>query len=306
MPRRCVGQSGQQFGISGAGADLFTGTDAYSTIYAKGAVGNAATVTTEVTSQQNMTGFAKAGIIVRNDVDRLGHRPGGRDLVRVAVRRHPRCNGTRAAAPTSTRSSRPTGPSRRACPSGSNWSATARPTARYYSFDGSDWLAVGDRDRAQARRATQDGRHVPDVARRRVARARPCSTASARRLARPPRPRPPPTRPRRRPTRWPAGPWCVELLDLARAARRSGFVGNGGTLTFSNISAAQRSGTLIGGYIPWCTARRPAGLCAWSSANGGPPQGRLSFASTGSFNTTGTMTVSLPLKRGRYNNDPAR
>ena len=27
------GQSGQQFGISGAGADLYTGTDAYSTIY---------------------------------------------------------------------------------------------------------------------------------------------------------------------------------------------------------------------------------------------------------------------------------
>ena len=30
------GQSGQQFGISGAGADLYTGTDAYSTIYAAG------------------------------------------------------------------------------------------------------------------------------------------------------------------------------------------------------------------------------------------------------------------------------
>jgi hypothetical protein len=55
------GQSGQAFGISGAGADLYSGADAYSTIYQEGAVASTATITTEVTSQQDMTGFAKAG-----------------------------------------------------------------------------------------------------------------------------------------------------------------------------------------------------------------------------------------------------
>jgi len=43
-------ESGQQFGIDGAGADLYSGSDAYSTIYLKGAAGSASTVTTEVTS----------------------------------------------------------------------------------------------------------------------------------------------------------------------------------------------------------------------------------------------------------------
>lgn len=71
------GQLGQQFGISGAGADLYTGTDAYSSIYAKGAVGNTATITTEVTSQQNMSGYAKTAIIVRNDMTASGTGPEG-------------------------------------------------------------------------------------------------------------------------------------------------------------------------------------------------------------------------------------
>src|SRR6266496_539281 len=54
------GQIGQQFGISGAGADLFSNSDAYSTIYLKGAVGTASTVDTKFVSQQGLTGFGKA------------------------------------------------------------------------------------------------------------------------------------------------------------------------------------------------------------------------------------------------------
>jgi hypothetical protein len=71
------GQLGQQFGISGAGADLYSGNDAYSTIYLPGSVGTTSTIDTEVVSQQNMNGFAKAGILVRNSMTGSGTTPEG-------------------------------------------------------------------------------------------------------------------------------------------------------------------------------------------------------------------------------------
>ncbi|HEY3956298.1 MAG TPA: NEW3 domain-containing protein [Streptosporangiaceae bacterium] len=71
------GQLGSRFAISGAGADLWTDADAYSAIYQPGVVSGSSTVQTEVTSQQNMTGYAKAGLIVRNDMTGSGSTPEG-------------------------------------------------------------------------------------------------------------------------------------------------------------------------------------------------------------------------------------
>jgi hypothetical protein len=69
-------------------------------------------------------------------------------------------------------------------------------------------------------------------------------------------------------------------------------VGTGGTLTFNNINVASAGTYRV--TLVYCSGDpRPATI----SVNGGPPQA-LSFASTGSFNTTGTMTVSLPLAAG--------
>ena len=82
-------QSGQEFGISGAGADLYSDADAYSTIYLPGAAASTATIETEVVSTANLTGYGKAGIIVRNDMTGSGAVAGGSDPVRVAVGRHP-------------------------------------------------------------------------------------------------------------------------------------------------------------------------------------------------------------------------
>lgn len=70
-------QSGQEFGIEGAGPDLYTSSDSYTTIYLQGAVGTTSTIETEVISQQNMTGYAKAGIMVRNDITGSGTTPEG-------------------------------------------------------------------------------------------------------------------------------------------------------------------------------------------------------------------------------------
>jgi hypothetical protein len=70
-------QDGSGFGIQGGGADLYSGTDAYSSVYLKGAVSGTSTIQTEVASQANMSGFAKAGILVRNNVAGSGAGPEG-------------------------------------------------------------------------------------------------------------------------------------------------------------------------------------------------------------------------------------
>jgi len=71
------GQAGNQFGISGTGADLFSNTDAYSSTYLAGAVTTSSTVDTQVSSQQNFTGYGKAGIIIRNTMTAANTTPEG-------------------------------------------------------------------------------------------------------------------------------------------------------------------------------------------------------------------------------------
>jgi len=66
------GQSGSDYAIEGAGTDLWTDADAYSTIYQPASVAAGSTIQTEVTAQSGMTGYAKAGIIVRNDMTASG------------------------------------------------------------------------------------------------------------------------------------------------------------------------------------------------------------------------------------------
>jgi Alpha galactosidase A/Alpha galactosidase C-terminal beta sandwich domain/NPCBM-associated, NEW3 domain of alpha-galactosidase len=70
-------QIGDQLGVEGGGADVFSGSDDYSAIYQPSAVGTSSTVTTELTGDQDLTGFAKAGIMVRNDIAGAGSTPEG-------------------------------------------------------------------------------------------------------------------------------------------------------------------------------------------------------------------------------------
>jgi Alpha galactosidase A/NPCBM-associated, NEW3 domain of alpha-galactosidase/Alpha galactosidase C-terminal beta sandwich domain len=79
------GQLGSGFAIKGAGTDVWTDADTYSAIYQPAAAGAAvgrlsgpeSTVETEVTGQQDMTGYAKAGIMIRNDIAGSGTTPEG-------------------------------------------------------------------------------------------------------------------------------------------------------------------------------------------------------------------------------------
>ncbi|HEX4225345.1 MAG TPA: NEW3 domain-containing protein, partial [Pseudonocardiaceae bacterium] len=69
-------QSGTQLGIAGQGADIWGSTNEYSTIYQPGAEHDGTVATVEVTAQQNTAPWAKAGIIVRNDVTGSNTSPG--------------------------------------------------------------------------------------------------------------------------------------------------------------------------------------------------------------------------------------
>ena len=89
-----------------------------------------------------------------------------------------------------------------------------------------------------------------------------------------------------------AGGANVSTCATCSGGAKVGFVGNGGTLTFNNITAPT-AGTYRVTLIYATDGVRP-GLV---SANGGAAQ-TLSFPTTGSFTATGALTVSLALNAG--------
>jgi len=284
------GQSGQEFGISGAGADLYSGTDAYSTIYESQAVGNEATVETEVTSQQNMSGYAKAGILVRNDMTGSGTTPEGVILFESpsgGIQMEWDNNGgdyIDSVTPAN-------GTNPELLPV---WLELVRDGASYtgyYSFDGSDWQQVGTATVA-GQAATQDaGMFVTshsagspgevtfdgfslsasDTA---PALATAINAAAASNTL--------------------AGGAVVQACTTCYGGEKVGYVGEGGTLTFNDVNVAATGTyrvTLV--YCDGSATGRQADI----SADGGTSQ-LLSFTPTGSFSTVGAMTVSLQLTAG--------
>ncbi|HEX4253944.1 MAG TPA: CBM35 domain-containing protein, partial [Streptosporangiaceae bacterium] len=282
------GQSGSEFGISGAGAGLYTGDDDYSTIYQKGAVGSMATVSTEVSAQQNLTGFGKAGLLVRNDVTASGQAPEGvilfespsggiqlewNDNGGTYIDNVTPANGTiPASLPVWLRLVR----------NGSSYTG-------YYSLDGSDWLSVGTAT-VPGQAATQDaGMFVTSSSAGNPAQATfdnfgVTSTADTPTLAT--------SYEAEAAANTLAGGAGVSTCSTCSGGSKVGFVGNGGTLTVNNVTAPT-AGTYRVTLIYATDGVRP-GLV---SANGGAAQ-TLSFPSTGSFNTTGALTVSLALNAG--------
>ena len=73
-----------------------------------------------------------------------------------------------------------------------------------------------------------------------------------------------------------------------------GFVGNGATLTFNNVTVASTGRYAVAiAYGDGSTTGRQAVV----SVNGGPGQ-TIQFTPTGGFSTPGTMTVTLSLSAG--------
>jgi hypothetical protein len=69
-------QVGSKLGIQGDGADTYGGTNQYGVTYLAGAETDGTVATAEITAQQNTNAWAKAGIMVRNDVTNAKASPG--------------------------------------------------------------------------------------------------------------------------------------------------------------------------------------------------------------------------------------
>jgi hypothetical protein len=286
------GQSGQEFGISGAGADLYSGTDAYAAIYSPGAVGATATVETEVTAQQDMAGYAKAGIIIRNDMAGSGSTPEGVLLLASpsgGIQLQWDDNGG-DYVDTVTPSN---GTNPELLPVWLRLQRSGDSYTGYYSFDGRDWQQVGTAT-VPAQAATQDaGMFVTSHAAGSPGQVTfdgftVSGTAAAPALA----------------TAYQAaaagntlaGGAVTQTCTTCYGGQKVGYVGDGGTLTFNDVTvpaAGTYRVTLV--YCDGDTGT--TGRQADVSANGGTPQ-LLSFTPTGSFSTVGAQTVSLALNAG--------
>jgi hypothetical protein len=282
------GQSGQQFGIAGGGADLYSGTDAYSAIYLKGAVGGTATIKTEVSSQQGMTGFAKAGIMVRNDMTGSGTTPEG-----VVLFESPsggiQLEWDNDSGNYIDQVSPPNGTIPESLPVWLELVRNGSSYTGYYSFDGAGWLTVGTAT-VPGQAATQDaGMFMTSHAAGSPGQVVFSTFGVVAGAAAPP---PATSYEAESPASTLAGGAVVQTCSTCSGGAKVGFLGNGGTLTFNNVNAASAGSYQV--TLVYCSGDpRPAMI----SVNGGAPQA-LSFPATGSFSTTGTMTVSLPLTAG--------
>ncbi|MGF1425582.1 NEW3 domain-containing protein [Kitasatospora sp. LaBMicrA B282] len=75
-PGAVFGQQGDRIAIDGAGDDLWGSTDQYSAVYRPGAEHDGSVTTVEVTAQAATSDWAKAGIMVRDDITGAGSSPG--------------------------------------------------------------------------------------------------------------------------------------------------------------------------------------------------------------------------------------
>jgi hypothetical protein len=282
------GQSGQELSIMGAGADLYSSTDAYSSIYLKGAAGPASTVETEVVSQQNMTGYAKAGIMVRNDISGSGTSPEGVILFESpsgGIQLEWDSNGgdyIDSVTPAD-------GTIPDYLPIWLELQRSGTTYTGYYSYNGKTWLSVGSAT-VPGQAATQDaGIFLTSHASGSPGQAT-FSGFSATAGA-----TPPPlgtSYEAESPANTIAGGAVVASCSACSGGEKVGYVGEGGTLTFNGVNVAG-SGTyqVIIAYLDG------SGRQAMISVNGGAPQ-TVSFTPTGSFDTVGTMTLPLQLTAG--------
>ena len=283
-------QSGTQFGIIGAGSDVWTNADAYSSIYLPGSVTTSSTVDAIVTAQQGLTGYGKAGIMVRNDMTGSGTSPQG-----VALLASPSSGIQLQWNSDGDHYIDSVTPANGAIPFSLPLHLKLERTSAdsytgYYSYDGSGWYPVGTAT-VPGQAATQDaGMFVTSHATGTTAQAT-FDGFSAAAGATPPPPGPT-SYEAEASTNTIAGGARVSSCSACSGGKKVGYVGNGGTLTFNGVTAPSD-----GTYNVTIAYLDGEGRQATVSANGGPTQ-LLSFTPTGDFNTLGTMTITLHLTTG--------
>jgi hypothetical protein len=155
-PAATFGQAGNTLGIRAAGADVFGSTNQYGAIYLHNAEQDGTTDTVEVTAQADTNDWAKAGIIVRNDIAQSGSSPGF--VILAATPGHGYAlqwdaNGDGQLDSNSAPSGEGTGTT--SYPSWLKLTRTGTTFTGYYSTDGSTWTQIGSADVPSAA-ASQD------------------------------------------------------------------------------------------------------------------------------------------------------
>ncbi|MFD8811271.1 NEW3 domain-containing protein [Streptomyces sp. NPDC059627] len=144
-------ESGSQLGIRAQGADLYNGTNEYGTIYLPGAEHDGSVTTVKLDSQSDTDVWAKAGIMVRNDITQPNTSPGYLALVATPANGYlldwdSDGNGTLDSQDSTGSATYP------------SWLKLVRDGTTYsgyYSTDGTTWNLVGTVDVPTAA-ATQD------------------------------------------------------------------------------------------------------------------------------------------------------
>jgi hypothetical protein len=283
-------QSGLQFGISGAGADLFSNSDTYSTIYLKGAVGTTSTIDTQVVSQSGLTGYGKTGIIVRNDATGSGTTPEGVVLFASPTGgiqlEWANDGGTYVNSVTPANGTNPF-----SLPVYLKLEKNGSAYTGYYSANGTEWTTVGTAD-VPGQATTQDaGIFVTSHASGTPAQVVLNGLAVTDGAVLPP---PAPTSyEAESPANTLTGAAKVSTCTACSGGKKVGYVGSGNTLTYNGVNAATAGNYNVTLYY----LNGPPSRDVQVSVNGGAPQ-TVSFTPTVDFNTLGSTTLSLPLAAG--------
>ncbi len=284
------GQDGDQFGIVGGGTDVWQSNDNYSSIYLPGAVTTSSTIDTEVSAQQGLTGYGKAGIMVRNDITGSGASPQGVTLLaspQSGIQLQWNSDGDDFIDSVT--------PANGAIPFSlpihlKLERTSANSYTGYYSYDGQGWYPVGTAT-VSGQAGTQDaGIFVTSHATGSTAQVTFDGFSVADGATAPP---PGPTSyEAEASTNTIGGGARVSSCSACSGGKKVGFVGNGGTLTFNNVTAPSD-----GSYNVTIAYLDGEGRQADVSVNGGAGQ-LVQFTSTGDFNTLGTKTIQLQLHAG--------
>jgi alpha galactosidase A-like protein/alpha galactosidase C-like protein/alpha-galactosidase-like protein/alpha-galactosidase-like CBM13-containing protein len=283
-------QKGDQLGVSGAGADLWTDNDDYTTIYQPGVVGTTATVQAQVLSRQGLTGYGKAGLMVRNDMTASGTGPEGVVLfaspsggIQLEWDNNAGAHINAVTPPNGSISDR-TPVRLKLVRDGSFYTG-------YYSTDGSTWNLVGQAD-VPGQAPTQDAgvfitSHTAGTPAQAVFDG---FTATATgggggKLV---------PYEAEAPANVLSGGASAASCTSCSGGAKVGFVGAGATLIFTGVTApAAGTYPVVVAYLDGSDTGREATV----TVNGGAPQ-TVKFTPTGGFDTVGTATVPLVLSAG--------
>lgn len=283
-------QDGDQFGIVSGGSDVWTNADNYGSIYLPQSVSPSSTIDTQVSAQQGLAGYGKAGIMVRNDITGSGTSPEGVTLLASpssGIQLQWNSDGDNFIDSVT--------PANGAIPFSLPIHLKLERTSAdsytgYYSYDGSGWYTVGTAT-VPGQASTQDaGMFVTSHATGSTAQVTFDGFTVAEGATPPP---PGPTSyEAEAPTNTIAGGARISSCSACSGGKKVGYVGSGGTLTFNDVTAPSD-----GTYNVTIAYLDGQGRQAYVSVDGGPGQ-LLQFTSTGDFNTLGTMTIPLQLKAG--------